>query len=160
MSTYAIKQRLIAAGDDFDVRDSSGNKVFFIDGKAFSFGVDMVVKNIARQVLGRIKQKLFTFRPTFNIYKGGQVIGSVYKKLFTLRTRFIIDIPGPNDYEVVGNIFRYDYSFYRNKKKVAVVSKKILAFSDSYAVKIDDGEDEFLLICSAIIIDMLLHKGK
>ena len=35
---YVMKQKLLSWGDDFYIRDDQGRDVFFVDGKALSFG--------------------------------------------------------------------------------------------------------------------------
>jgi uncharacterized protein YxjI len=37
------------------------------------------------------------------------------------------------------------------------VSKKWLTFADTYAVDIDDGEDDVLILASAVVIDLVSH---
>ena len=157
---FAIKQRLVSFGDDFDIRNAQGKKQYFVDGKAFAFTTHLDIKDMSRNVVLSIKKKLFTFFPAFTIAKKGRVLATIRKRPFTLRTRFAIDIPGGNTYEVVGNLFRYDYVLNKNGKQVAKVSKKILAFSDSYGIDISEEENHELILAIAIVIDIVLHKGK
>jgi uncharacterized protein YxjI len=35
---YLMKQKVFAWGDDFRIKDEGGNDMFFVDGRAFSFG--------------------------------------------------------------------------------------------------------------------------
>jgi uncharacterized protein YxjI len=157
---YAIKQRLVSFGDDFDIRDKNGNKVYYVDGKAFTFGNDLLVKNTSRNTVARIKQRLMSFAPTYDIYRSGNKIATIRKHLFSFRTRFSINAVGIGALGVVGNLWRWDYHFSQGSRQVARVSKKIFAFSDSYGIDIEEGEDEMLYLCCAIVIDMILHKGK
>lgn len=157
---FAIKQRLVSFGDDFDVRNAQGKKVYFVDGKAFAFTTHLTLKDMSRNAVLVIKKKICTFFPTFRIIRKGTELATVRKRPFTLRTRFAIDVPGANTYEVVGNLFRYDYVLNKNGKKIAKVSKKILAFSDSYGIDILEEENHQLILAIAIVIDVVLHKGK
>jgi uncharacterized protein YxjI len=157
---FAIRQRLISAGDDFDIKNEHGKKVYFVDGKAFSFVDDLTIKDLQRNEVARIKKKLFTFIPTYTVSRKGQLLATVRKRPFTLRTRFKLEIPGPGKYEVLGNMFRYDYKILRDGKQVANVSKKILAMSDSYGIEIYDEENAITILGVAIVIDITLHKGK
>lgn len=157
---FAIKQRLISAGDDFDIKNEFGKKVYYVDGKAFAFADDLTIKDMQRNEVARIKKKLFTFIPTYTVSRKGQVLATVKRRPFTMRTRFRLEIPGPGKYEVVGNMFRWDYKIMRDHKEIAVVSKKILAMSDSYGVEIFDEQDAITILGVAIVIDINLHKGK
>ena len=31
---YVMRQKLLALGDDFQIRDEAGNEVFYVDGRA------------------------------------------------------------------------------------------------------------------------------
>ncbi|MCB0336373.1 MAG: LURP-one-related family protein, partial [Bdellovibrionales bacterium] len=143
-----MKQRILAFGDDFDVRDESGKKVYFIDGKAYSFGEDLALRDTSKNEVARIKQKLFTFFPTYTIHSKSQLLATVRKKPFSFRTRFSIDVPGPDDFEVIGNMFRYDYTISQDKREVAKVSKKILSMTDSYGIEIKEPSQSILLLCA------------
>lgn len=157
---YAIKQKLVSIGDDFDIKDSTGKKIYFVDGKGFTFGADLEIKDMARTSVARIKQKLFTIVPTYRILIGGKEIAVVKKKLFTIRQTFTILPRGGRMLTATGNLFLYDYQIKRDRQKIAKVSKKIIAFSDSYGVDINDDENQILILASSIIIDIVLHKGK
>ena len=157
---FAVKQRLVSMGDDFDIRNEHGKKVYFVDGAAFSFVDNLIVKDMGKNEVCRIKKKMFTFIQTYTITKKGQLLATVKKRPFTFRTRFHLEIPGPGTYEIVGNLFRWDYAINRDGREVAKVSKKILAMSDSYGVEIKDDENPVVILAVAIVIDMVLHRGK
>lgn len=57
-------------------------------------------------------------------------------------------------------MFLYDYKIYQDKRCVAQVSKKYFTFADSYGIHIEDDADQLLMLTMAIVIDIVLHKGK
>src|ERR1044071_1044648 len=59
---YLMKQRLFSWGDDFYIRDAEGRDVFFVDGKALSFGDQLSFQDLQKNELAYIKQKLSTTR--------------------------------------------------------------------------------------------------
>jgi uncharacterized protein YxjI len=78
--------------------------------------------------------------------------------LFNLfRCHFTVDVPGPDDYEAQGSFLDHDYVFKRHGKTVAEVSKKWLTIRDTYAVDIAEGEDDLLILASAVVIDQICH---
>lgn len=156
---YQMKEKLIALGQDFMIQDESGRDAFFVDGKAFSIGDKLVFKDMAGNELARIEQKLLSWGPTYEIYRGGQQVATVKKSLFTLfRSRFSVDVPGPDDLEAQGDFLDHEYTFTRGSQTVATVSKRWLSIRDTYAIDIAQGEDDILLLACAVVVDMASHK--
>ena len=48
----------------------------------------------------------------------------------------------------------------RGGMAVATVSKRRFAWTDTYGVDIAEGEDDILLLASAVVIDMACHEKK
>ena len=158
---YVMKERILSWGDDFKIRDESGRDVFYVDGKVFSFGDKLSFKDMAGNELALIDQKMLSIGPTYEIYRGGQRAAVVKKKLFTLlRAKFTVDVPGPNDLEAQGSFLEHDYTFTRNGREVARVSKKWFRMSDTYGVEVAPGEDDVLILASAVVIDLCMHPDE
>jgi uncharacterized protein YxjI len=108
--------------------------------------------------LAFIQQKLLSWGPTYEIYRDGALAAVIKKALFTLfRARFSVDVPGPDDLEAQGDFFDYEYVFSRHGNEIARVSRRWFSFSDTYGVDIADGEDDILILASAVVIDMVSH---
>jgi len=158
---YVMKEKILSWGDDFRIRDESGRDVFYVDGKVLSFGDKLSFQDMAGNELALIDQKLLSIGPTYEIYRGGAKVAVVKKKLFTLlRNRFTIDVPGPNDLEAKGDFINKDYTFERNGREVARVSKKWFRMTDTYGVDVAPGEDDVLILASAVVIDLCVHPDK
>ncbi len=112
---YVMKEKILAWGDDFTIRDESGNEVFYVDGKIFSFGDKLSFRDVrTKQELAVIDQKMLAIGPTYEIYRGGQVAAVVKKQLFTFfRTKFSVDV------SVIRNHF-FDTSATRRPPRVKV----------------------------------------
>ena len=155
---YVMKEKILSWGDDFRIRDESGRDVFLVDGKVFSFGDKLSFKDMAGNELALIDQKMLSIGPTYEIVRGGKVAAVVKKKLFTImRAKFTVDVPGPNDLEAKGDFIGHDYTFERNGRDVARVSKKWFRMSDTYGVEVAPGEDDVLILASAVVIDLCTH---
>lgn len=101
---YIMKQKLFCWGDDFTIQNEAGHPVFFVDGKAFSFGDKLSFQDMQKNELAFIRQKLLSWGPTYEITRGGVVAATVKKHLFTLfRCRFTVDVPGPDDMQAEGS---------------------------------------------------------
>ena len=105
-----------------------------------------------------IAQRLLSWGPTYEIHRGGQHYATVKKKLFTLlRCKFEVDVPGPDDLEAQGDFLDHEYVFSRHGRSVAAVSKKWFSWTDTYGVDVGPGEDDVLILASAIVIDLVCH---
>jgi len=156
---YLMKQKLFCWGDDFAIKNEAGQDVFFVDGKAISFGDKLSFQDMQRNELAFIQQKVFSWGPTYEIYRDGALAAVVKKELFTFfKCRFTVDVPGPDDIEAEGDFMDMEYSFSRLGQGIAQVSKRWFAWSDTYGVEIADGQDDVLLLASTVVIDMVCHS--
>ncbi len=157
---YLVRQKLLSWGDDFTIQDADSNDVFFVDGKTFALGNKLSFQDMSGVELAFIQQKLFAWGPTYEIWREGQTFATVKKELFTLfKTKFEVDVPGPNDYGVEGNFLDYEYTFTRPQSGVvATVSKQWFAWTDSYGIDIIEGEDDVLILATAVVIDQVCHE--
>ena len=155
---YMMRERILSWGDDFSIKDADGRETFHVDGKVFSFGDKLSFRDGSGHEVARIEQKLLSFGPQYEIIRGGEPIATVRKHLFTLwRARFTVDVPGPDDLEAQGNFLDHEYVFERHGREVARVSKKWFSLADTYAVDIDDGEDDVVILAAAVVIDLVSH---
>jgi uncharacterized protein YxjI len=158
---YLLRERILSWGDDFTITDADGHGAFHVDGRVFSFGDKLSFKDRHGNEVALIDQKLLSIGPQYEIIRGGKVVAVVKKHLFSvLRARFTVDVPGPDDLEARGNFLDHEYTFERGGHDVAHVSKKWLSLSDSYAVDVNEGEDDVLILASAVVIDLVSHPDQ
>ena len=158
---YLMRERILSWGDDFTIKDEAGREAFYVDGKVFSFGDQLSFKDRDGKEVALIDQKLLSFGPQYEIIRGGTTVAVVKKQLFTLfRARFTVDVPGPDDLEAKGNFLEHEYVFERDGRDVARISKKWLSLSDSYAIDINEGEDDVVILAAAVVIDLVSHPDQ
>ena len=156
---YLLKQKFWSWGDDFRIQDADGREVFFVDGRAFSWGNKLSFQDAQKNELAFIRQKLLAWGPTYEIEVHGRLVAVVKKKLFTLlRCRFTVDVPGPDDLEAHGSFLDHEYTVERQGREVAQVSKRWFSWTDTYGVDIASGEDDVLILATAVVIDMVCHQ--
>lgn len=156
---YVLKQKFWSWGDDFTIKNAAGEEQFFVDGKAFSWGDKLSFQDASGNELAFIRQKLLSWGPTYEIEVHGRLVAVVKKKLFTfLRCKFTVDVPGPDDLEAQGSFLDHEYTFARHGREVAAVSKRWFSWTDTYGVDIANGEDDVLILASAVVIDMVCHQ--
>jgi uncharacterized protein YxjI len=156
---YLIREKLLSLGDDFRILDDAGRERFHVDGRAFTILREkLVFKEPGGDEVAFIREKLVSLRKAYEIHRGGRHVATVRKDLFNLfRCHFTVDVPGPDDYDAQGSFLDHDYTFSRHGRTVATVSKKWLTVRDTYAVDIVEGEDDVLLLASAVVIDQICH---
>lgn len=157
LKKYVMKQKIWTLGEKFIIKDETKTPVFYVKGKVFSFGDKLSFRDTSGRELAFISQKVLSFRPRYKIYRHKKLIAKVVKKLVLFKDSYIVDTPGPDDYKVTGNFWNYEYTFTRNGRKVAVVSKKFFSWSDTYGIAIVQGEDDILILATAVVIDMVSH---
>jgi uncharacterized protein YxjI len=152
---YLIKEKFFDIGDDFDITDDAGRTVFHVDGKVLSVRGRLVIEDPAGREVASVHRRLVALRRTWTITIGGEKAGEVRKKLFTpFRERYTIDIPGPNDLEMRGDLLDHEYSVERDGREIASVSKKWFRVRDTYAVRVAEGEDDLLILAGVLALDL------
>ena len=152
---YLIRERLFDVGDDFDITDESGRKVFHVDGKVLSLRDRLIIRDPEGREVAQVHRKLAALRPTYKVTIGGEEAAEVRKRLFTpFGDRFTIDVPGPDDLEMAGDLFDHEFSIRRGDQVVATVSKRWFSMRDTYAVDVAAGQDDLLILASVLALDL------
>ena len=158
---YVIREKFFSVGDDFDVLDEHGTKLFHVDGKVLSVRDKVVIEDMSGAEVASVHRHLVAMRPTYGITIGGEKAAEVRKKLFTpFREKFSIDVPGPDDLEMKGDLMDHEYVIERGGDEVAQVSKRWLTIRDTYAVQVGPDVDPLLILCSVLALDLALARDE
>src|SRR5215212_1747802 len=152
---YVIRERFFRLGEDSDITDEHGRVVLRVDGKVLTLRDRLVIKDPAGREVAEVQRRLLAFRPTYEISVGGREVAEVRKHFFTpFRDRFTIDIPGPDDLEMSGNLVDHEFTIRQGDRTVATVSKRWFTLRDTYAVEIAPGADDLLILASVLALDL------
>ena len=152
---YVIRERFFRLGEDSDITDEQGQPVYQVDGKVLTLHDTLIVRDRAGTEVARVQRQLVALRPTYHITRQGQEVAEVRKKFFSpFVDRFTIDIPGPDDLSMTGDLFEHEYTITRADQVVATVSKRWLSLTDTYGVDIAPGEDDLLILTSVLALDL------
>lgn len=155
---YVLRQKLLAWGDDFTIRDADNRDRYVVDGKVFALGDKLAIRDMQGHEVGRIEQRLLSLGTKYDIYRDGRSMATVKKKRFTLfRDVFDVEDAAAGDLDAEGDFFDREYRFTRDGRTIATVSKHYFSLTDSYGVDIAEGEDEVLILACAVVIDMCCH---
>lgn len=157
---YVMKQKVLCLGNDFVIKDGDEREMFFVDGKALSLGDQLSFQDMDRNEVAFIRQKLLSWGPTYEVHRDGTLYAVIKKKKFTfLKCSFTVDVPGPMDFDVKGDFVDHEYYFNCQGQPVATVSKKWFSWSDTYGIDIADGQDDVVILATAVAIDLMCHSG-
>lgn len=155
---YQLRQKILAWGDDFTIRDGSGDPVYFVDGKVFSWGDKLSFQDYStREEVAFISQKMLSIKPRYEIHRDGALFAHVVKEWSWFKAKFTLDVPGPNDYEITGSFWDREYTFERRGRVVASVSKRFFSLTDTYGVDIIAGEDDVTILATCVVVDLVCH---
>jgi uncharacterized protein YxjI len=155
---YRMRERMLSIGDDFWIENGAGERVFRVNGKVLRLRDTLAFEDTAGHELMRIQERKLRVRDTMVIERDGDTIATVRKALITpLRERFKVEIASGGEYEVKGNIVDHEYTFERDGRKVAQVSKRWFRVRDTYGVEIAPGEDDVLVLAATVAIDQMTH---
>ena len=152
---YLIRERIFRLGEDSDITDDSGRPVLHVDGKVLSLRDRLVLRDPAGREVAQVHRKLVALRPTYEITVGDEPAAQVRKHFFTpFRDRFTIDVPGPDDLEMSGDLFDHEFTISRGGRTVATVSKRWFSLRDTYAVEVARGENDLLILAAILALDL------
>ena len=155
---YVMRQKLLSLADNFTIKNEQEQDAFLVKGKLFSFGDKLSFQDLAGNELVFIDQRLLNWSPTYELWKQGELLAVVKRELFSfIHHRFTVDVPGPNDLEAEGDFLDHEYTITRGGSVVATVSKRWFSWTDTYGVEVADGEDDVLLLATAVVVDMVCH---
>ena len=146
-----IKQRIFAWGDTYDVYDENEQPRYYVKGKVFSIGHKIhVFDKRTNEEVGAIKQKIFSFWPKFEIVINGQTVGTIRREFSLLKPKYNVDFRG---WDVTGDFMGWNYVARRGEYEVLRVSKRLLAWSDTYAIEYHNPADEIPALLLVLAID-------
>jgi uncharacterized protein YxjI len=152
---YVMREKMFTIGDDFFIQNGVGQRVFKIDGKALRIRSTLLFEDAQGRELATIRERMAAVKDTMTIEKNGQPYAVVKKALITpVRERYTVSMPG-GDLEIKGNILDHEYTFERNGRRVAEVSKKWVRVRDTYTVEVMPGEEDIIILASAVAIDSM-----
>ena len=145
-----FKQRMFSWLDSYDVYDDAGNTVYTVKGQ-LSFGHCLKIYDASGNELGTVRERVFSFLPRFEIYRGDDYIGCITKEFSLFRPRFSVDCMG---WQVDGDFMQWDYCILDSRENVvAQVSKELFNWTDTYAIDVKNREDALYVLMLVIAID-------
>ena len=147
----------------YDIIDQKGDVAYRVEGKLWSLGDNLKILKPDGAEVGSIRTS-FLFNPfeKYQIQLNKKVQAkfnrdSRWYRPFE-RLRYKLDIPGSEDYSIVGNFWENEFEFLRKERKVATVSRKFFSLTDSYGIEIEKGEDDVAILAAAVVLNTCRRK--
>lgn len=145
-----FKQRFFSWFDSYDIYNEAGQTVYTVKGQ-LAWGHCLKIFDSFGNEIGLVKEKILTFLPKFEIYIGNQYMGCISKELTLFRPKYNIEC---NGWHVEGNFFEWDYNIVNlSGQRVAIVSKELFNFTDTYTIDVCNPEDALLALMLVLAID-------
>ncbi|MCC5828777.1 MAG: LURP-one-related family protein [Phycisphaeraceae bacterium] len=157
---YMLKQKIFSLATRFVIKDGNEQDAFYVEGKIFSWGNKLSVTDVSGREVAFIAQRLMSWRPRYEIQRDGQVIATVIREFTFFKARYSIEVPGSDHYAIQGDIWSHEYVINHNHQLAASVSKRFWSWSDTYGIEIQPGEDDVLILCAAVVIDLVCHCNR
>lgn len=153
---YLIREKLLTFGNDSIVQNEMGQPVFDVDGKALSLMNTLDVRDMDKNKVVTIKQKIPSITPTYEITREGQQSAEISKKLMSpFVDRFTVNIPGPDDLHIKGSTSEHEYTISSKDRVIATVSKGWFEELETYGVDIAPGQDDLLILACVLVLDLI-----
>ncbi len=145
-----FKQRFMTWLDHYDIYDEPGNVIFTVDSE-FSWGKLMHVRGANGGYLASVKQKVWTWRPCFEIYVGPDYAGQIRRTGSVFVPHYEIDFRG---WQADGDFMGFDYTISdASGSLVASVSKELFQLTDTYVIDVADPDDALYALLLVLSID-------
>ena len=153
---YQLRRQMFSIGEDFWIENDRGEAVYKVDGKALRIRETFLLEDRNGTELATIEAKLLAFMPTMTIHRGGQPWVIVKKIPFTfLHQEFEIDVQDGRALRAKGEITNHEYQILEGDQPIATISKQWFTMRETYGIAIAPGQDEVLLLATAVAVDEL-----
>lgn len=159
MQKLLIRERIIALGAKFDIRDENEKAVFFVEADKFDFGKNIHVYSPNKdKEFYYFQEKVRIGAHKYKLYEGKTEIATINKEFMSPNYSFSCQL---GDFKMEGaNLFGRRYQITRNGVAVGEFEKPVTFFTDYYELKIFDESLSALIVGLAILIDMVrFHKN-
>jgi uncharacterized protein YxjI len=161
---YIMKQQTYSATkwqwvDNFVIKNEQNLEVYRVGGIFEGLAHQLSFMDMAGNELVSIKQKPFAWGATFNIYRKDGLYAVVHKQVFSLDLSLTIEVQGEGILKTEGLVSSHEYSFLRQGKPIASVSKEWKTIANTYGIEVEEGIDPVLILSSAIVIDEIMRDS-
>jgi uncharacterized protein YxjI len=155
-STFVLNQTLTSITGDLTIDDERGNRVFEVDGKAFSLRRRHQLLDASGDEVYEIAQALANINRTFEISHDGRVVATVQQALLTiLGDQFTVTLADGSELEVQGDLISREFRVTLGGNEVIFASRHLVSIRDSYGVRVAPGFDVPLALAIVVALEQM-----
>ncbi|TWT99598.1 hypothetical protein Pla108_05410 [Botrimarina colliarenosi] len=155
---YQVKQRLLSLTPRFDIANEAGEPIL-VAVRLMALRPDYVIRALDGREFVRLRQKLWSLRPRFDITQQGEPLATVMRR-FTLRPVYSIDLADGQPLAITGSFWEHNYQFRRGEEVVAVVARQAWSIRDTYGIEVHDPSLDAVVLATVIAIDAFRAQNK
>lgn len=145
-----FKQRMFSWFDSYDIYNEAGEVVYVVKGQ-LAWGHCLKIFDAWGGEIGMVKERVFTFLPSFELYVGDDYLGCIRKEFALFKPVYTIEC---NGWQVEGNFLEWDYEITGpDGEPKAAVSKQLLNWTDTYVIDVADPADALCALMLVLAID-------
>jgi len=162
--TFAMKEKLLAIGDDFQInqvkrRRGKGTPAYFVNNKKFRMRSTFHLQESRHgPTLYTIQERKMRMRDSMAIEDAdGHKVAEIKKKAIGIvRDNFVVKIKGETNWQIHGSILEHDFTIKENGKEIVKVHKKWIApIRDCYFIDVHGTDDVALALMVVIGLEDL-----
>jgi uncharacterized protein YxjI len=125
-----IQERIFSWTEKYDVNDAEGHPVYQVHGEFWSLGHKIHVDDMSGKEVAFIKEKVWSFLHTYEIYIAGELKGTIKEKFSWFHAKFKVDFM---DCMIKGDILDWNYEVLKQDgTSIGLVQRKVLSLHDTF----------------------------
>ena len=161
-NTYVLREKLLAVGDDFEIKKAShrrggriGHTAFYVDNKVARARTTINLRETRRgDVLFQIQERKLRARDAMAIEDGdGRKVAEIKKRAVgVVRENFVVKVRGDTNWQIHGSILDHKFTVKEGGKTIVEVHKNwATPLKDAYFIEIDEECDDPALALMVVI---------
>ncbi|OPZ37094.1 MAG: hypothetical protein BWY98_00231 [Tenericutes bacterium ADurb.BinA155] len=153
-----IQERLFSWTEQYDVNDEEGRPLYHVHGEFWSLGHKIHIDDLEGKEVAFIKEKVWSFFHTYEIYIAGELKGTIKEKFSWFHAKFKVDFM---DCLIKGDILDWNYEVLKQDgTSIGLVQRKVLSLHNTFYLTATDPKDELPLLALALAVDASHHDDE
>ena len=150
-----MRANLFDVRNDYWVETTAGRTMFQVDGRAVRVGGTLTVRDAGGVVVATMQKRAARSHDTMRIERPGRPAATITISGVAPGSRCVVEGDDVGTMEVHGDLVDHEYTFERDGRTVAEVSKRWMTVPGTFGVRVGPGADTVLVLAASAAIDDL-----